>query len=403
MKNNLLILIFIFSLIGIFSLMIYNQLSFISKILYGIKLQKLFLFCTAIIIGYFNLFIGILLFVSMGSKTFNGIPVTQSMLNMGGMFSKSKTQLLPLAGVALGAHLRQYAYQPAGYGNVKYDSDNYTSGANKVFLNLKDFVDHKNQKGIYDTMYAVINNTNGIFTKNYGKTLKVLNQFISEYNKANPNNPITEQGYFYSTNELSFCNKNTQGIVTNNLHEILATKAMMEKNQNILVERAFPAEGKFNLSGQKQPEYTIGIFNSTEKDLVVYDSDLKTTDENSFQQKLGDLATKPNNIGKDILGANIFIVATEGKESKDVILSPRDTKILVSWMKQKSQEYPEAFKNFNPHSLDFECFQKTGNTKYLNKLDAPGPRFLNPQELQKVHVTNGNFEKSDVFNMCDDD
>jgi hypothetical protein len=278
---------------------------------------------------------------------------------------------------------------------------------------LKQALVLQDKVAVYNIMYAIINDDSGVFTKSYGKVFKVANSVISQYNLLNPKNLITEKEYLqhhkytFEESELFFLDLTNRGTLVTNIQEILAPKLLMQKHSTILVERSCDLQGKINLSGQSKPEYSIGIFtnvegNQNKLNLVIYDSDLKTTDEQSLYAKLLDLANqKKLNIvqiaGKQSFGFNIFVVAVEDLNQKNVILNQEQTNLIASIISDKAKNYPEHFRNFDPESEKFKNFLSTGDTKYLDQLAIPAPRFYLPKDFCAIPHDKQVFFNSKVY------
>jgi hypothetical protein len=336
----------------------------------------------------------------------------QTRYSMLGMIGKSKTNLLYFsASVVSGSIYRKYSYQSWGYGNAGWDPDNYGPAAQKVFIDLHQAMLSNDKVTMYNTMYAIINNEKGVFTQGYGKVFRNIDSMLVQYNKINFKDQITEKGfldyygYNYDNAELFFLDHTNRGTITTNIQEILAPKVMMQKNSLMLVERSIDVQGKVNLSGQKNPEYTIGMFVSQETgnlNVVAYDSDLKTTDDLSLYKKLFDLAAENKlnivHLGqKKFLGFNIFVVASKDSEIKSVILNTDQINLISTLIKEKALSEPQIFSNFNPESTEFKKFISTGDTKYLNNLNVPSPRFLIPQDFKDLMHKREVFENSNVY------
>lgn len=304
---------------------------------------------------------------------------------------------------------RGYVFKPWDYGNAKWDPDNYSNLGQKVLTDFKDALDSNDKETAYNIMYAILGNENAVFTQGYGKIFSNVNSLLMVYNKKNPNNPIMEKEfldmykYQYSEAELNFLSKENQGTLLTNIQEILAPKVIMKDNTQMLIERAGEMADKVNLSGQSSPEYTIGIF---QNDLIVYDSDLKVTNEDNLNLKFVDLQQKlSTNIfsKKQIFGFNIYVVAKSDSESSDIILTKEQVQVIKDFFLKNATEHPRMFKNFDIKSDNFLSFMATGNTKYLNKLNVPSPRFMVPQEFHKLVHDKTQFERSMVRKACNSD
>jgi hypothetical protein len=93
------------------------------------------------------------------------------------------------------------------------------------------------------------------------------------------------------------------------------------------------------------------------------------------------------------LGFNIFVVASKDSEIKSVILNTDQINLISTLIKEKALSEPQIFSNFNP---EFKYFISTGDTKYLNKLNVPSPRFLIPQVFENSNVYKELIKFSDA-------
>ncbi|RYE05218.1 MAG: hypothetical protein EOP33_07045 [Rickettsiaceae bacterium] len=337
--------------------------------------------------------------------------VQSAMINFTSL-KKIKTKITYLTSVVVGNYIaRNYSFQPWGYAKASWDPDNYSLAAQKILIDLKQALVVQDKITAYNIIYAIMNDKAGIFNKSYGKVFRNVDSLISQFNILNPHNKITEKEYLqhhkysFEESELFFLDHTNRGTLVTNIQEILAPKVLMHQHHNLLIERSCVMQDKINLSGQKNPEYSIGIFTAEDNEkinLVIYDSDLKTTDEHSLYAKLLNLANeKKLNIvqvsGKQSFGFNIFVVSLKDYNQENVILNKDQTDLIATLIVEKAKEYPDFFKKFDPESESYKNFLSTGNTKYLNVLDIPAPRFLIPRSFGVLPHDDTVFKNSKVY------